>query len=137
MEAVWQSVLAGVPVLILHVIVAVAILVVGVIVYVWITPWEDLRLVREGNTAAAIAMGGMMLGLGIPLASTLRASVNVWDIMIWGLVTLVLQIVTFKVMDLLMRGLAQRIKDGQVSAAVVLASAKLSVAAIIAAAVAG
>jgi putative membrane protein len=137
MEAVWQSVLAGVPFLVLHVIVAVAILIIGIVVYIWITPWEDWRLVREGNTAAAIAMGGMMLGLGIPLASCLKASVNVWDILIWGLVTLVLQVVTFKVMDLLMRGLARRIEDGQVSAAIVLAAAKLSVAAIIAAAVAG
>lgn len=136
-EAVIQSVLKGGPAFLLHIAVALSMLIVGVFVYIWITPWEDIKLVREGNTAAAIALGGVMLGLGIPLAACLAASVNVWDILIWGLVTLIVQILTFKVIDLLLAGLPKRIEEGQIGAAIVLTSAKLSVAAIVAAAVSG
>ena len=81
MEAVWQSILTGVPVLILHLVVAIAMLVIGAIVYMWMTPYEDLKLVRSGNAAAGIAMGGALVGLGVPLASAVAASVNVYDIL--------------------------------------------------------
>jgi putative membrane protein len=135
MEAVWQSVMAGAPVLLLHVGIALAILILGTILYVWMTPWEDLKLVREGNTAAGVALGGIILGLGIPIAACIPGAINHWDILFWGVVILILQMITFKVLDLILSGLPERIKAGQVGAAVVLTASKLAVAAIVAAAV--
>lgn len=135
MEAVWQSIVAGAPVLLLHVGIALAILIVGTVLYVWMTPWEDLRLVREGNTAAGVALGGIILGLGIPIAACIPGALNHWDILFWGIVTLILQIVTFKVLDFVLQGLPKRIEAGEVGAAVVLSAAKLAVAAIVATAV--
>jgi putative membrane protein len=135
MEAVWQSIVAGAPVLLLHVGIALAILIIGTVIYVWMTPWEDLKLVREGNTAAGIALGGIILGLGIPIAACIPGAVSHWDILFWGVVTLILQMVTFKVLDFILRGLPSRIESGEVGAAIVLTAAKLSVAAIVAAAV--
>ena len=137
MEAVWQSVVAGVPVLLLHVAVTLVILVIGVLIYMWMTPYEDIKLVREGNTAAGIALGGIILGLGVPLASCLASSVSVWDIVMWGVVTLIVQMAVFKIIDLVLRGLPKRIEDGEVGAAVLLTLSKLSVAVINAAAIAG
>lgn len=135
MEAVWQSVMAGAPVLLLHVAIALAILIIGTVLYVWMTPWEDLKLVREGNTAAGIALGGIILGLGIPVAACIPGAINHWDILFWGVITLILQMVTFKVLDLILSGLPERIEAGEIGAAVVLSAAKLAVAAIVAAAV--
>jgi len=135
MEAVWQSVIAGAPVLLLHVAIALAILIIGTVLYVWMTPWEDLKLVREGNTAAGIALGGIILGLGIPVAACIPGAINHWDILFWGVITLILQMATFKVLDLILSGLPERIEAGEIGAAVVLSAAKLAVAAIVAAAV--
>ncbi|MDH3233627.1 MAG: DUF350 domain-containing protein [Alphaproteobacteria bacterium] len=135
MEAVWQSVVAGAPLLLLHVAIALAILIIGTVLYVWMTPWEDLKLVRQGNTAAGIALGGIILGLGIPVAACIPGAVNHWDILFWGVITLILQMVTFKVLDLILSGLPERIEAGEIGAAVVLSAAKLAVAAIVAAAV--
>lgn len=137
MEAVWQSIVAGVPVLLLHVGVTIAMLVVGVLIYMWMTPYEDVKLVREGNTAAGIALGGVILGLGIPLASTLAHSVNVWDILMWGIVILIVQMAVFKVIDLVLKDLPKRIEAGEVGAAVVLTMSKLAVGAINAGAITG
>jgi len=135
MQAVWQSIIAGGPILLLHVAIALAMLALGVVVYVWMTPWEDLKLVREGNTAAGVALGGLILGLGIPIAACIPGAINHWDILFWGLIALVLQIVTFKVVDLILSGLPERIKAGEVGSAVVLTSTKLAVAVIVAAAI--
>jgi len=137
MEAVWQSVLTGVPVLILHLIVAIAMLVIGAVVYMWMTPYEDLKLVREGNPAAGIAMGGALVGLAVPLASAVAASVNVYDILIWGVITLIVQIGVFKVVDWILKGLPKRIENGEIGAACMLTGTKWAVAAINAAAVSG
>lgn len=136
-QAIWQSLQAGLPVLILHLLVAFALLAAGFILYMWMTPFEDIRLVREGNVAAATALGGLLLGLGIPLAGALAGSVSVWDLLAWGIVTIVIQMAIFKVIDLVLRDLARRIEAGEMAAAVLLAATKVSVGAITAAALVG
>ena len=135
MEAIIQSIISGAPVLALHLVTTFAILIGGMGIYMWITPYEDIKLVREGNTAAAVALGGAFLGLAIPLAGSLAGSVTSLDILLWGLITLVLQLVCFKVVDLVLRGLPKRIADGELAAAIFLAFVKVSAGAIVATAV--
>lgn len=135
MEAIIQSLISGVPVLALHLLTTFAILIGGMGLYMLITPYEDLKLVREGNTAAAIALGGAFLGLAIPLAGSLAGSVTSLDILFWGIATVVVQLVCFKVVDWVLRGLPKRIAEGQLSAAIFLAFVKISAGAIVATAV--
>ncbi|MBO6519376.1 MAG: DUF350 domain-containing protein [Rhodospirillales bacterium] len=137
MQAVIDSFLAGFPILMLHSSVTIAMLVAGVLLYMWITPWDELELIRNGNTAAAVSMGGAVIGLALPLAFAMAASVSVYEILVWGPVTLFLQIIAYRVADLLLKDLPQRIESGEMGAAVLLVSIKLAVAAINAAAVAG
>lgn len=137
MDAVLQSFLAGAPVLLLHFFVTVAMLAAGVAVYVRVTPHKDLALVKEGNVAAAVSLSGAVLGLAIPLAMSMSVSVNVADIAIWGLLTLVVQLVVFRLTDLILKDLPARIEAGEVAAALVLSAIKLAVAAVTAAAVSG
>ena len=135
MEAIIQSIISGAPVLALHLVTTFAILIGGMGIYMWITPYEDIKLVREGNTAAAVALGGAFLGLAIPLAGSLAGSVTSLDILLWGLITLVLQLVCFKVVDLVLRDLPKRIANGEMAAAIFLAFVKVSAGAIVATAV--
>lgn len=135
MEPILQSILNGAPVLALHLVTTFAILIGGMGLYMWITPYEDIRLVREGNSAAAVALGGAFLGLAIPLAGCLAGSVSALDILLWGLLTLVVQLICFKVVDLVLRGLPRRIEQGEMSAAIFLAFVKVSAGAIVATAV--
>ncbi len=137
MEAVLQSFLAGFPVLMLHSGVTLAMLVAGVLVYTALTPHKDFALVRQGNTAAAVSLSGAIVGLALPLAACMAASVSVYDIVIWGVVTLVLQILAFRITDLLLRDLPRRIEAGEIGPALLLVAIKLAVAAVNAAAVSG
>ena len=137
MDAVIQSFLAGFPVLLMHFSVTITMLILGVTIYIWITPHKDVALVREGNVAAAISLAGAVLGLAIPLAASMSVSVNVADIVIWGALTLVIQLIVFRLADLLLRDLSTRIEAGEVAAAILLSAIKLAVAAITAAAVSG
>jgi len=137
MDAVLQSFMAGFPVLLLHASVTLVMLALAVTVYMKITPYDELALIRDGNTAAAITLSGAVVGLGVPLAFAMASSVNVWEILIWGLVTLLLQLVAYRVTDVILRDLPARIIDGEVGPALLLCSIKLAVAAVNAAAVTG
>ena len=137
MDAAIQSFLAGIPFLLSHFGVTVLMLVIGVFIYMWITSHDERALIREGNTAAAISLAGAILGLAIPLAFCMARSVNVYDIVIWGIVTLVIQLATFWIIDIWLRDLSKRIEEGQVGTAILLVSVKLAVASINAAAVSG
>src|SRR6185437_12978067 len=106
-------------------------------VYIMLTPHKEVALVREGNLAAAVSLGGILLGLAIPLASALKASANLVDLALWGAATLVVQLLISRLTDLALSALPRRIQDGEVAAATLLASVKIATALILAAAVSG
>ena len=137
MDGAIQSFLSGIPFLLTHFGVTIVMLVVGAFIYIKITSHDEMALIRDGNNAAAVSLSGAILGLAIPLAFCMANSVNVYDIVIWGLVTLVIQLVTFWIIDLWLRDLSKKIEDGQVGTAILLASVKLAVASINAAAISG
>jgi putative membrane protein len=132
-----QAFATGFPITLIHAGVTLLVLVLGTVLYALLTPHKEVQLIREGNSAAALSLGGVMVGLAIPLAVSLRASTSVIDIVIWGCATVVVQLLVFRIMDMLLKGLPQRIQEGEVSAAVMLVGAKLATALIISAAVAG
>lgn len=108
-------------------------LLVAATVYVLLTPWKELALVREGNTAAGVALGGAIAGLAIPIASTLASSVSLAELAIWGAIALLMQLITYRVVDLLLRDIPGRLTRDEMGAAAVLTAAKLSTALILAA----
>lgn len=71
---------------------AIALLVVFVLIYSWVTPYNEMRMIREGNCAASVSLGGAILGFVIPLASVIAHSFSVADMAVWGVVALVVQI---------------------------------------------
>ena len=129
-----QAFATGFPITLLHAGVTVVILFAAAALYVLLTPHKEITLIREGNTAAAVSLAGVLLGLAIPLAASLKASTNVIEIGLWGAVTVVVQLLIFRLVDMILRGLPKRIQEGEVSAAALLVGAKLATALIIAAA---
>lgn len=132
-----QAFATGFPTTVAHLAVTLALLGAAAVIYAMLTPWKEITLIREGNAAASVAFAGVLVGLAIPLAVSLSVSGSVRDILIWGVATVVLQLLAFRVVDLLLTGLPQRIQEGEISAAVLLVGAKLATALILAAALTG
>ena len=129
MEAVLESLTTGLPILILHFLVTVTMLAIGVTVYMWITPFRELQLIRDGNVAAAVSLGAAIMSLAVPLAFCMSVSVGVADIIVWGLVTLAILLIVYRIIDFLLKDLPTRIEAGEVGPAILLASVKIGVAA--------
>jgi putative membrane protein len=130
-----QAFAAGFPVTLLHGGVTVLILIAAAAIYILLTPHKEIALIRDGNTAAAVSLGGVLVGLAIPLSVSLKASTNLIEIGLWGAATVVVQLLIFRLVDLVLRGLPQRIQDGEMAAAAILVGAKLATAIILGAAV--
>ena len=137
MIAAWNSVLSGLPILIIHLAVTTGIFVAGLVIYLWVTPYREVRLVREGNVAAAITVAGAMIALVVPLSAMMANSVSVPDIVLWGSVAVVLQLIAFGAVALLFRELTKAIERGDIAPALVLAATQISTGLLNAAAMTG
>jgi putative membrane protein len=132
-----QAFATGFPITVLHAGVTVVMLFAAAALYILLTPHKEIALIREGNTAAAVSLSGVLVGLAIPLAVSLKASTTLIEIALWGAATVIVQLLVFRVVDMVLRGLPKRIQEGEMSAAAMLVGAKLATALIVAAAVAG
>ena len=109
------------------------LLLISSAVYVLLTPWKELALLKGGNGSAGLALAGAIVGLAIPLAACLASSSSILDFLIWAVVALLLQLVAYRLTDLILRDLPKRIESDEAGAAIVLISVKISTALILAA----
>jgi putative membrane protein len=116
---------------------AVALTALFLVLYTNLTPHREIRLIRDGNIAAAITLIGGLLGFVMPLASVIAHSVSLIDLVIWGVIALVIQMLGFLVARLLLPHLPRAIEQGNVSDAIFLAGLSLALGILDAACMAG
>ena len=98
------------------------------VLYQWATPYDEAKLIREGNTAAALALGGALLGYVIPLASALSHTISLIEFCAWAALAGVIQIAAFTLIRVIvMKDVTARIERGEMAAGVYLASISLAV----------
>jgi putative membrane protein len=136
LSAPLNAFVAGFPDFIIQLGVALGLFVASLFIYTVMTPHKELALIRAGNPSASLAYGGVIVGLAIPLGSCLAHAFGLVDLLIWGIVTLLIQLLAFRFADIFLRGLPRRIAEGDVAAAVFLMSIKIGLALIMAGAVA-
>lgn len=66
--------LSGFPAFIAHFILAIGYLVAYLAIYTAVTRHDEWALLKQGNIAAAIALGGSVLGFSLPLAASVEYS---------------------------------------------------------------
>jgi putative membrane protein len=106
---------------------SIGMLLLFAMIYVRVTPYHELNLIREGNTAAACSYSGALLGFIIPLASAVAHSVGIADMIVWGCVALVVQITTFFVVRMLFPSIVQDIPNNQAAKGIFLGVMSLAV----------
>src|SRR5690242_20121075 len=107
--------------------VAIAVLAVFVAVYMQVTPYAELALVREGNVAAAVSLGGTLVGLALPVANVVRNSHALLDVAVWGAVACIVQLLAYGAARLFLPQLARDIPAGKVATAIFLAALSIAV----------
>ena len=105
---------------------AVGLLVVAMAIYLMITPYHEIRLIRQGNQAAAYSFGGTAIGMAIVLHGTASGTFDVMELAAWGGVGLIGQIVVFLVVSVMIPGLRKGLEEDQVAYGVLLGALSIS-----------
>ena len=134
MDIAIQSFVGGFPQFLLQAGVTLGLLITGCIVHVLLTPMKEMKLIRQGNISAGISVAAVIVGLAIPMSACLETAASVYDILIWGVVAILLQLLAFRVADLVLHDLPKRIERDETGAALVLAGVKIAAAMVMAAA---
>jgi len=89
-------------------------------IYVRVTPYREIRLIREGNSAAAASLSGALIGFVLPLASAVEHSVNPYDLAIWATIALIVQLLVYAATRLVLPDVGRDIPAGKVASGVFL-----------------
>lgn len=114
----------------LYFVTAIVMVIVFLFLYWIVTPYNDYKLIFvDNNTAAAIGLGGAMLGLAIPMYSALISAVSYIDFVLWGAVAMVIQLI-FALLMTRLKGkysLEKPIRQGAVSVGVFMAFLSIAI----------
>lgn len=125
MEIVVNS-LNELPWFLAHMATAIALTLFYVVIYMWVTPHAEIKLIRENNMAASLAFAGSLVGFCLPLASAITNSISLVDVAVWGVVALLVQIVIFYLVRLPIPKISERIEKGEMASGLWLGSASLA-----------
>ncbi|MCX7159668.1 MAG: DUF350 domain-containing protein [Proteobacteria bacterium] len=89
-------------------------------IYVRVTPYREIQLIREGNSAAAASLSGALIGFVLPLAAAVEHSVNPFDLAIWATIALGVQLLVYAATRLVLPDVARDIPAGKVASGVFL-----------------
>jgi putative membrane protein len=112
----WAAILKGVPAFFQYLALGFGLLVAFFLIYLWVTPQDELRLIRGGNSAAALSLAGAVIGFVLPLGIVIAHQATLLRVAFWGAVALVVQIIAFFIARAIMPRLPQAIEEGKVSA---------------------
>jgi len=118
--------LAGLPYFAAFFGVSLLLLTICLALYVFITPYPEIKLIREGNAAAAASLGGAIIGFALPLASVVVNSVSLLDMLLWSAVALFVQLVAFAGVRLMVPAIGRHVSEGQVSSGIFLGAVAIA-----------
>ena len=90
--------------------------------YTVVTPVRDWELIRAGNAAAALALGGAVLGFCLPLGMAIARSHSLADMVLWAAIALVVQLISYVAVRFLRRHEHGGLESGDMAEAILLAS---------------
>ncbi len=97
-------------------------------VYQISTPYNESQLIGQGNVAAALALGGAIIGFALPLASALTQTADWIEFLVWAVLAGVIQVVaSLVVRRFVVRDLAARIEAGNIATGVYIAATAIGV----------
>jgi putative membrane protein len=107
--------ISGLPGFAVYFALSVCLLVLFSFLYARVTPYREFALISEGNLAAAYSSCGALLGFAIPLASAVSHSVGLVDMVVWGVIALIVQLLTFVVVRKIFPAITSNIPANQAS----------------------
>ncbi len=113
--------MAGLPAFLLYFVVGVALIAAFAVIYLRLTAHDEIALIRAGNLAAAIALGGNLVGFAVPLEKAIAQASSIPDCVLWAVAAMIIQFAAYGLARLLIPELSRKIEQDNLPAAAILA----------------
>ena len=114
----------------IHLILSAALLIAFFIIYTRVTPYNEVLLIRQGNHAAALSLGGALLGFSATIASSLMHTADYQQFFAWAFGAMVVQLLVYVVTTRLLRMSKDQIESNNSAFGGLLGAISLSIGAI-------
>jgi putative membrane protein len=88
---------------VIHLILAALLLAIFFIAYTRVTPFDEVLLIRQGNHAAALSLGGALLGFSVTIASALVHTGDYQEFAAWAFGAMVVQMLAYAITTRLLK----------------------------------
>jgi putative membrane protein len=106
---------------------AAVLLTAFITIYLFITPYDEIKLIRENNVAAAISLSGAVLGFAMPIANVIAHSDTLLDLAVWSLIAGLVQLAAWGVARVTLPRLKEDIAANRIAPAIFAAALSLTV----------
>ena len=114
----------------IHLLLAAVLLIVFFVIYTRVTPYNEVLLIRQGNQAAALSLGGALLGFSATIASSLMHTANYQQFFAWAFGAMVVQLLAYLVTTRLLRMSKDQIESNNTAFGGLLGAIALAIGAI-------
>lgn len=87
--------LAAAPAYVGWLAVCLVLLSIFAVLYCLVTPKNELQMIRDGNTSAAVSLVGALIGFAIMMAAVMMNATNRADLIAWTLFGLLVQLLAY------------------------------------------
>lgn len=96
------------------------------LVYTFATAHNEFALIRRNVMSASLSLGLSLVGFAIPLSSAIINTNTLVDLVLWGVIAIVVQILAYFFVRIVVPDLTRRIADGEVGTATFLGAVSLT-----------
>ena len=122
-----QELFSGSAAFALSFVVSLVLLAVFATLHSLLSAHREMMLIRQGNRAAALSLGGAIVGFVIPVGKAVAQSVSMVDLLVWALIALVAQVIAYGLAAAVLPHLRKAIADDHVASGILLAALAVAI----------
>jgi putative membrane protein len=115
---------------VIHLVLASGLIMLFLWVYTTVTPIDEFLLIRQGNTAAALSLGGALIGFSLTIASSVIHTADYREFLAWAAGAMVVQLLVYAVTTRVLRMSKEHIESGNAAFGGLMGAISLSVGAV-------
>lgn len=100
---------------VIHLVLASGLIALFLWVYTTVTPIDEFLLIRQGNVAAALSLGGALIGFSLTIASSVIHTADYREFLAWAFGAMVVQLLVYAVTTRVLRISKEHIESGNVA----------------------
>ncbi|MDK4679957.1 DUF350 domain-containing protein [Kingella negevensis] len=97
------------------------------VVYMKITPVNELKEIQNGNIACALSFGGTLIGFCLALASSITHSLDILNFIAWGIGAGIVQILTHFTTTRLIPQANQHLANNNIAVGILFAALSIAI----------